>query len=200
MSKRSSVVLALVLASVAGSGAQAQQHQRGPMAMAGGMRCMGRDSATTAQMGTIHELVVNHSRITRTVSNLPDGILTVTESDDPRLADLIREHVVTMDQRVATGDNPGLPMQSPALRAIFQNKSKIRTAAEPTVRGIVLVQTSNDPTVVSALQQHAADVSDMAARGMAAMHAGMMKHDGTIRAGMCMQGPGVSSGPAALRP
>ncbi len=38
---------------------------------------MGHDAATMAQMGDIHELFVNHDRITRTVTNLPDGIRTV---------------------------------------------------------------------------------------------------------------------------
>ena len=31
----------------------------------------------------IHDLFFNHDRIKRTVTNLPDGIRTVTESDDP---------------------------------------------------------------------------------------------------------------------
>ena len=39
-----------------------------------------------AQMGDIHELFINHDRITRTVTNLPNGIRTITESTDPRVA------------------------------------------------------------------------------------------------------------------
>ena len=46
-----------------------------------------------AQMGDIHELFVNHDRITRTVTNLPNGIRTVTESADPRIAQLFTDHV-----------------------------------------------------------------------------------------------------------
>ena len=37
-----------------------------------------------AQMRDIHELFANHDRMTRTVTNLPDGIHTVTESNDPQ--------------------------------------------------------------------------------------------------------------------
>jgi hypothetical protein len=152
------------------------------------MTCRGRDSATTAQLRVIHELVMNHSRISRTVTNLPNGVTTLTESDDPRLAALIRDHVVIMEQRVRKGDDPGLPMESPALRALFRDRNKIRTGIEPTVRGIVVVQTSSDPGVATALQQHAAEVSDMAARGMPAMRDAMMRHGGgMLEPGMCAE-------------
>ncbi len=40
---------------------------------------MAHDSATMAQLGVIHDLFINHDSITRTVTNLPDGIRTVTE-------------------------------------------------------------------------------------------------------------------------
>jgi hypothetical protein len=144
---------------------------------------MGHDSATMAQMGVIHELVMGHDRITRTVTNLADGIRTVTESDDPRLAQLIRNHVVTMDQRVSKGDDASLPMESPALRTIFRNRDRIRTTTDSTAKGIVVVQRSSDSTTVAALQRHAAEVSDLVQRGMVAMHEGMMKSAGDSMAG-----------------
>jgi hypothetical protein len=189
MSRHLKVLLGLVVASVAGTTAQAQQPHHGGMGeMAGGMTCRGRDAATTAQLSVIHELVMNHDRISRTVTNLPNGVSTVTESDDPRLAGLIRDHVVSMEQRVRKGDDPGLPMESPALRSIFRDRNKIRTGMEPTVRGIAMVQTSSDPAVAAALQQHAAEVSDMAARGMPAMRDAMMKHGGgMLEPGMCAE-------------
>ena len=144
--------------------------------MGGGMMNGMRDSATAGQMRIIHELVVNHEHITRLVTNLPNGIRTLTESDDPRLARLIREHVVTMDQRVRLGDDPGLPMESPALHAIFLGKDRIVTTIDTTPRGIVIVQTSADSSLVVALQTHAAEVTDLVKRGMEAMHEAMMKN------------------------
>jgi hypothetical protein len=154
----------------------------------GGMMGMGRmgggDSATAAQMAVVHELVVNHAKITRTVTKLPNGIRTSTESDDPRIAQLIRDHVVTMGQRVARGDDPGLPMETPALHAIFQNRERIRTTTEATPRGIVVVETSTDPAVVAALQKHAEEITDLVARGMAAMHEAMMRNRGAAGAHM----------------
>ena len=156
-------------------------HKMGGGMMTGmgpGMMRMGHDSATMAQMGVIHELFINHDRIKRTVTNLPDGIRTVTESDDPRIAQLIKEHVASMGQRVEAGNDPGLPIESEALRSIFKNYDKIHTRIEPTPTGVVVTQTSSDQTTVAALQQHASEVTDFVKDGMAAMRRAMMKNAG----------------------
>lgn len=169
-------------------GVSARAQRPGGMASGGpGMTGMRHDSSSIALMGVIHELVVNHDRIKRTVTNLPDGIRTVTESDDPRLAELIKQHVATMGQLVSKGDDPGLPIESKAVHAIFREKDKIRSSTETTAKGIVVVQTSSDSTVVSALQHHAAEVSELVQGGMAAMHAAMMKNGGMMH-GTMMRG------------
>jgi hypothetical protein len=65
-----------------------------------GMMGGGHDASTKAQMAGVHELFMNHDRITRTVTNRPDGIRTVTESADPRIAQLIKEHVASSNKQV----------------------------------------------------------------------------------------------------
>jgi hypothetical protein len=143
---------------------------------------MGRDASPMADMPVIHELVMNHDRITRTVTNLPDGIQTITESNDPQVAQLIKEHVVNMDRRVTAGNDPNLPPESPALHAIFRDHDKIQTTITTTATGVVVVQTSSDPDTVAVLQQHASEVTDLVNRGMTAMHAAMMKNGGMTAA------------------
>ena len=138
---------------------------------------MGRDSTTRALMAGSHDLVMNHDRITRTVTNLPNGVRTVTESDDPRIAELIRMHVATSVGMVEMGKDPGLPMETKAVRTIFANKDKVRTSTEPTPKGVIVTQTSTDSVVVAALHRHAADVSELVRDGMAAMHRSMMRPD-----------------------
>ena len=110
------------------------------------------------------------------MTHLPNGIRTVTTSTDPALARLIKDHVLTMDQRVSRGDDPGLPMESDALRAIFRGKDRIHTVTDTTATGIIVVQTSKDSSIVAALQQHAAEVTDLVRRGMPAMREAMMKN------------------------
>jgi hypothetical protein len=174
-----------------------------PGMMGRGMMGMGGDAATMADMRGIHALLANHDRIKRTVTNLPDGIRTVTESDDPRLAQVIKDHVADMGRRMRTGRPMGLPIESAALRAMYANKDKIKTSVETTDKGVIVTQTSSDAAVVAVLQKHATEVTDLVAGGMQAMHAAMMRN-GPMRGpamgrhmhGEMMQGmPGHDSTP-----
>jgi hypothetical protein len=161
--------------------------QMGPgmTGMGPGMMGMSHGSATMSEHSDIRELFFNHDRIKRTVTNLPDGIRTVTESDDPQVAATIKKHVAEMGQRVEEGRDPGLPIETPALHSIFRDKDKIKSTYETTEQGVIVVQTSTDASAVKALQDHAAEVSDLTKRGMVAAHEAMMN-----RGGM-MHGPGA---------
>ena len=152
--------------------------------MGPGMMGMGRGSATSAERRDIHDLIFNHDRIRRTVTNLPNGIRTVTESDDPRIAAIIKKHVAEMGRRVEAARDPGLPIESPALHSIFRDKDKIKSTYEVTDKGIVVVQTSTDAAAVKALQDHAVEVSDLVERGMMAAHEAMLKNGGMMGHGM----------------
>ncbi len=175
--KHTYALSALFVFTVIAAVATAQQTTTPPRGTTGmGPAMMGHDSSTMAEMGAIHELMVNHDRINRTVTNLADGIRTVTESDDPQTAKLIQEHVSGMDQRVRAGNDPGLPMESPALHSIFRNADKVHTSIQITANGVIVVQTSTDPETVAVLQKHASEVSDLVKGGMAAMHAAMMQN------------------------
>ena len=168
----------------------------GMMGTGPGMMGMNRGSATMDERSDIHGLLFNHDRIKRTVTNLPDGIRTVTESDDPEVAATIKKHVAEMAKRVEEGRDPDLPIESPALHSIFRDKDKIKTAYETTEKGIVVVQTSTDATAVKALQDHAAEVTDLAQRGMVAAHEAMMKNGGGMMGrGMHMRMRGAMAGP-----
>jgi len=171
------------------------ERETGPgTGMGPGMMGAGHDAATMAQLRDIHALLANHDRIKRTVTNLPDGIRTVTESDDPQIAALIKTHVAEMGERVKAGDDPGLPIESPALHSIFLDKDKINTTYETTAKGIVVIQTSSDPKTVAALQKHASEVTDLVEGGMAAVHTAMMRNNGMMPGGM-MRGPMMHGGP-----
>jgi hypothetical protein len=157
------------------------QHENMMMGMGPGM--MDHDSRTMAEMVAIHELVVNHERIKRSVTNLSDGIRTITESDDPQIAKSIKEHVASMDQRVSAKSDPGLPIESPALRSILRNGDKVHTTIQTTEKGVIVVQRSTDPETVAVLQQHASEVSDLVEGGMAVLHSAMMKNGGGMMQG-----------------
>ena len=168
-----------------GAGATTGSHA--PMA---GMVAMltRQDAASSADMNLVQELLVNHDKIRRTVTNLPNGIKTVTESDDPQVAKTIKAHVASMSQRLSDGRE--FNIFSTTLPVLFENKDKIKSAVEMTEKGSVVTRTSTDAKVVAALQGHAAEVSELAQEGMVAMRRGMM-----TRMAMGPRGPRAGMGP-----
>jgi hypothetical protein len=168
----------------------------GPGMAAGGHSPMGgptamltkQDADSAADMGLVHDLLFNNTKIKRTVTNLPDGIRTVTESDDPQVAQSIKAHVGSMSQRLQDGRE--FNIFSKTLPVLFDNRDKIVSKVETTEKGAVVTRTSTDPKVVTALQGHAGEVTELVQGGMVAMRRGMMSRM-AMGAGM---GPGMGMG------
>lgn len=154
----------------------------GPGAMAGD------DPAFAADMQIVHELVTNNRAITRTVEHLPNGIRTLTESSSPAIAGYINAHVASMEKRLEEGEVFNL--FSHTLPVIFEEWDRIDSKFEYTATGVAVVQTSDDPALVAALQAHAAEVTELVDEGMIAMMRGMMegRREGMMR-GMHEGGP-----------
>lgn len=161
-----------------------------------------RDNDFAADMCLVHGLLSNHDAITRTVTNLPNGIRTVTESDDPRVARYLKDHVSKMEQRLKDGDI--FNVSSPNLPTIFENRDRIQTDIQRTDQGVIFTQTSDDPATIAALQAHAAEVSDLAREGMVAMMGSMMAgggrmwQNGAARQGHAGMGMGGMMGHGAM--
>ena len=148
-----------------------------------------QDAGSAADMDLVHGLLFNNTKIRRTVTNLPEGIRTVTESDDPQVAQTIKAHVASMSQRLQDGRE--FNIFSDTLPVLFENRDKIVSKVETTDTGVVLTQTSDDAKVVAALQAHAGEVSELAQDGMVAMRRGMMSRMAMAGRGM---GPRMGMG------
>ena len=122
------------------------------------------------EVAELRTLFEEHSEITRTVENLPNGIRTVTFAADEELMGVVTSHVIGMIDRVDMGRDPEVIIQSPTLDILFERRASIVTEMDVTEDGIVVIQTSDDPEVVAALHTHAAEVSAMVERGMEAVH------------------------------
>ena len=131
-------------------------------------------NATEIESAELATLFRNFRTLSREVTNLPDGIRTVTRSSDPEVMDALVSHVVGMIGRVEAGDDPEIFIQSPTLDLFFERGDRIDTQIDVTDDGIVVVQTSEDPELVEAMQVHAAEVTAMVDRGMQAVHEMMM--------------------------
>lgn len=134
--------------------------------------------ATPRESAELAEMFRNFPAISREVVELPNGIRTVTFSEDEDLMAVIASHVVGMITRVDERRDPQIFIQSPTLDIFFERADRIETQIDMTDEGIVVIQTSDDPEVVAALHTHAGEVSAMADRGMAAVHEMMMQRAG----------------------
>jgi hypothetical protein len=81
-----------------------------------------QDADSAADMGLVHEMLMSHSQIKRTVTNLSDGIKTTTESDDPYVAQAIKQHVASMSQRLQDGRE--FNIFSTTLPVLFENAER----------------------------------------------------------------------------
>lgn len=133
--------------------------QGGPPPGGGPMRGgMMRDAQHDADMAVFQALIDNRRKVQRTVVRLPDGIETVTESDDPDVTKLIQTHVNAMYGRVK--DARPIHLRDPLFREVFAHADKIVMKHEMTPKGIKVTETSADPYTVSLIQAHA-DVLDL---------------------------------------
>lgn len=130
--------------------------------------------ATPEESAELALMFRNFPKIEREVTNLSNGIRTRTYSADPEVMAVLVSHVTGMIDRVAEGRDPQVFIQSPTLDIFFARPDEITSEIEITDIGIVVTQTSDSPELVAALHQHAGEVSDMAARGMQAVHERMM--------------------------
>ncbi len=133
------------------------------------------ENVTEGETADLSIMFRNFTSIDRTVTNLPNGIRSVTHSEDPEVMETLVRHVIDMIARVEAGDDPKVFIQSPTLDIFFDRYDALLTEVEVTDEGIVVTQTSEDPELVAALHTHAAEVSDMAERGMQAVHERMMQ-------------------------
>jgi hypothetical protein len=132
-------------------------------------------NATPEESAELATMFRNFETITREVTHLPNGIRTLTRSSDPEVMDQMVSHVTGMINRVEAKDDPQILIQSPTLDVFFAKGDQIETEITLTDAGIEVIQTSENPELVAALQKHAAEVSDMADRGMQAVHEMMMQ-------------------------
>ena len=141
--------------------------------MNGGMTGGGTMNVSGHDMAVYTEMFDQHGEIRRRVEHLANGIRTTTESDNPRIAALLHEHVPSMWSHVDAGTE--VRCMSNSLPTMFRNASKYKRDLELTKTGVVVTETSDDPAVLSALRRHAEEVSGFVRDGMPAMMRGMMQ-------------------------
>lgn len=115
-----------------------------------------------------HYLLAHRRKIRRTVVRRPDGVETVTESDDAAVSEGIRTHVRAMKARLE--DGRPIHARDPLFRAIFQHAPAITMRIEDTPHGVRVTETSSDPWVADLIREHAEVVTRFLANGMDEVH------------------------------
>lgn len=154
------IVLAVLSSLVAPPETQGQGRRRG--------RGFGPDADFPKDRAVFHFLLLNHKKIRRTVKLRKDGVETVTESDDPKIAAKIREHVKAMYRRV--DKNRPIRRRDPLFAELFRHAGKIRMTFKETKTGIRVVESSKDPHTVRLIQAHANVVSQFVKKGFLEAH------------------------------
>ena len=127
----------------------------------------GHGNGHGADMVGIHSLFAHRDGIDRSVTEIPGGVRTLTEADDPAVTVQLQEHVQAMYDRLKEG-RP-IHARDPLFAALFQNADKIDVRIEKTAKGLKVTETSADPEVVDLIRRHAAVVSLFVANGMSEM-------------------------------
>lgn len=117
-----------------------------------------------ADMGAIHFLFAHREEIRRTVTKIPGGVRTTTESDNPAVAAQLGEHVRAMYARVK--EHRPIHSRDPLFAALFKNADKLEFRIDDTPKGLTVTETSSDPEVVTLIRRHAEVVSLFLANGM----------------------------------
>ena len=127
----------------------------------------GKDAAFAKDMEAFHFLLDHRAAIQRAVTKLDKGVETLTESDDPKVAAVIQEHVQAMYERVKQG-RP-IHRRDPLFDALFGHAKKITMKIEKTTKGVKVTETSDDPFVARLIQAHAEVVNLFVKNGRAEM-------------------------------
>lgn len=113
----------------------------------------GKDASHRADMELFHFLLDHRQEIRRKVINLPNGVETLTESDNPRIVPKLQAHVESMYKRVE--EIRPIHARDPLFAEIFRNADKIKMKLEKTAKGVKVVETSDDAYVAKLIQAHA---------------------------------------------
>jgi len=167
--KRFALAVLVPVLAMAGEAPQPRQPvDAGGDGMMGGMMNGGMGGmmgGSMKEMHVIHGLLSDHTKIQRSVEDIPNGVRTVTTSQDAQVAALIREHVWQMKERIERG-RP-IRQMDPLFRELFKNHQHIHIAIENVEGGVRVTETSDTPRVTPLIRQHARRaVSEFVAEGM----------------------------------
>lgn len=111
----------------------------------------------------IHALFNQHDLISRKVDLTANGYVSVTESDDPKLVNILKSHVRQMRARLKSGKL--VRRWDPAFPEMVLHYEDMKHKIEPTDKGIKVTVKGTTPEAVKVAYNHAKIVSAFAKNG-----------------------------------
>jgi hypothetical protein len=121
------------------------------------------DPSRQHDIATFQFLLRHRDEITRQLTKLPNGVETLTESQNPAIVAELRDHVKAMHLRLKSG-RP-IHLRDSLFRAVFQHSDQIEMEIEKTPQGLKVRETSQDPYVAKLIKAHAEVVNQFLAKG-----------------------------------
>jgi len=120
-----------------------------------------------AVMPDAMQLLHNHTALSRTVEEIPNGVKTVTTTADPEILALLRRHAREMYAFYEAGGV--VRPHDPLFAELARVADKVTMEFRDIENGIETIATSDDPEVVKVIRAHAAKVTEFVKRGHAAL-------------------------------
>jgi hypothetical protein len=128
----------------------------------------GQDATFIADRDDFHYLLENRAKIRREIKDLDNGVETLTESDDPEVAQRIQQHVASMYSRIE--EKRPIHLRDPLFAAIFRHADQLEMKVEETEHGVRVRETSDNPLAARLIQAHARVVSLFIKNGFEEVH------------------------------
>ena len=112
----------------------------------------GSDAAHKQDQALFAQLLEQHKQLKRETEKLPNGILARTTSENPRLAQVLIDHVEGMEKRFAAGR--AIRSWDPLFAALFEFREQIQMDYRAIKNGVEARITSDDPKLVELIHSH----------------------------------------------
>lgn len=112
----------------------------------------GSDEQHKKDQALFSHLLEHHTELNRTTESLPNGICSRTTTDSPKLAKILQEHVIGMENRFGMGR--AIRSWDPLFSALFEYKEQINMEYHNIENGVEATLTSEDPTIIELIHCH----------------------------------------------
>lgn len=112
----------------------------------------GSDAEHLADQALFSRLLEEHEKLKRETERVPNGIISRTTTDDPELAQVLIDHVESMEKRFAKGR--AIRSWDPLFAALFEYRDQINMSYHAIENGIEAHLTTDDPKVVELIYAH----------------------------------------------